>query len=334
MQNIADELGVTKVSVSKALNGQPGISDQLRKKIVHTATRLGYVLRAGRVEPAAYTFGFVVTKRFFLETDRFYNIIHYHLNKLCMAAGHGQVLIVINQREEREGVALDILCKEKLDGLFLAGQIADSFLDSLMARAGMPVVALDFYRDHWPADAVLADNYQLGYLATLYLIERGHRRIGFVGNVFATSSIADRFFGYVKALTKHGLPIREDWNLVNNNSDTGDYTVDLALPRELPTGFVCHCDMAAYFLKSTLERNGLQVPEDVSLVAFDNTEIGRTTMKSLTTFDIGRREIADTALSLMLRRLQGDTAQIGRHYVHSKLVEGDTVRCIGEPSAP
>jgi len=96
--------------------------------------------------------------------------------------------------------------------------------------------------------------------------------------VFATSSIADRFFGCVKALAKHGLPIREDG----------------------------------------------------SLVAFDNTEIGRTTMKSLTTFDIGRREIADTALSLMLRRLQGDTAQMGRHYVHSKLVEGDTVRWIGD----
>lgn len=325
MQDIADKLGVTKMSVSKAINGQRGIGDELRQKILETALSMGYIINAKLQAQKVYTFAFVVTKRFFLETDRFYNIIYYHLNKQCIGLGHKLVLIVLNEAEENLKVPLQSLCKDVPDGIFLAGHISNDYIDDLMRRENVPVIALDFYRDDIDSDFVLADNYQLGYQATMKMINYGHRHIGFVGRVFSTSSITDRFFGYVKALAANGLPIRDDWFIVNNDSNTGYYSTDIAMPDDMPTGFVCHCEMAAYFLKKTLEQMGLRIPEDVSVVAFDNTEIGRTTMHNLTTFNIGRHEIADTALKLMLKRLSGDNSLIGKHYVQSFFVEGTTV---------
>jgi len=330
MQNIADALGITKVSVSKALNHQTGISDSLRKKILETAAQMGYVGPKALSNQKAYTFGFIVTKRFFLETDRFYNIIYYHLNKKCIGLGHKLVLIVLNEAEEKGNIPLATLCKDTLDGIFFVGQINDKYIDSVMAANRVPMVALDFYRDHMEVDYVLADNYSLGYQAAMKMIESGHKKIGFVGNIFATSSIADRFFGYLKALAVNNLPIREDFFLVNNNASTGEYYVDTSLPEEMPTGFVCHCEMAAYYLKMTLEKYSLTIPDDVSVVAFDNTDIGHTAMLDLTTFDIGRHEMANTALEVILRRMGGDQSPLGKHYVHSILVERTSVKVISE----
>lgn len=328
MQNIADKLGVTKVSVSKALNGQIGIGDELRQKILETSASMGYDINARLKAQKVYTFAFVVNKRFFLETDRFYSIIHYHLNKQCIGLGHNLVLIVLNEAEENEKVPLQSLCKDTLDGIFLVGHISNDYIDDLMQRVNVPVIALDSYRDGMNSDFILADNFQLGYQAALQMINRGHKHIGFVGQVFSTSSITDRFFGYIKAMTANNLPVREDWFLVNNDPSTGYYTSNITLPEEMPTGFVCHCEMAAYFLKQTLEQEGLRIPDDISVVAFDNTEISRTTMENLTTFNIGRHEIAEMALKIMLKRISGDNTSIGKHYVQSFFVEGTSVKIL------
>lgn len=329
MQDIANELGITKVSVSKALSGQPGISANLREKTLRTAERMGYIWNPKRNQKVqTYTVGFVVTKRFFLENDRFYHIIYYHMNKLCISSGHKLILLVLSEQEENQGVSLETLCKEPLDGIFLAGQIHDTFIQNLMRGGQAPVVALDFYRDYLHIDTVLADNYQLGYQAAMQMIACGHRHIGFVGDIFATSSISDRFFGYIKALASHDLPIRKEWFLVNNNINTGHYAVDIELPAQMPTGFVCHCDMAAYYLCHSLRQNGFQVPEHVSLVAFDHTDIAHTVIRNLATFDIGRHSIAETAFRLMLGRLAGSTTPIGKHYVQSTLIPGDSIRTI------
>lgn len=326
MQDIADALGITKVSVSKALSGKPGISDALRAKIASTAEQMGYVAPKSHSVGKSYTIGFVVTKRFFLETDRFYNIIHYHINKSCMQQGHKLVLIVLSEAEENGLVMPDVLCNENLDGVFLVGQLKDAYAQAALQQISSPLVAVDFYRDALDTDYILADNFYLGHEAAQQLIAAGHRNLGFVGNIFSTSSICDRFFGFAKALAANNLPICKEWFISNNNPDTGEYTENIQLPDPLPTGFVCHCERAAYFLKLALDKRGISIPEDVSVIAFDNTDIGKTAMQNLTTFDISRKELAEKALAVMLRRIAGDTSAKGRHYVHSTIIRRSSIK--------
>ena len=324
MQNIADELGITKVSVSKALNNKVGVSNILREKIIRTAKQMGYVMSAVNSKKK-YNLSFVVPKRFFLETDRFYNIIYYHLNTQALSLGHRITLVVIDEHEEKNSKIPNCLTQPLPDGIFMVAQMSESFLRNVCSL-GIPTVALDFYQFGLDTDFVLADNFFLGYWAAMELIKKGHEKIGFVGDPLSTSSIADRYFGYVKGMTLANLSVDKCWLISNNDNKNHEYTADIKLPSDMPTAFICHCEMAAYFLKLTLENVGLSIPNDVSVIAFDDTDIGRTTMKELTTFNIGRHEIAETALKHMLEQLNSDDKVRGRHYVHSRLIERSSIK--------
>ncbi len=329
MQVIADRLGVTKVSVSKALNGQPGISGRLRGEIVRTALELGYKRKSIPAGQRSGSLAFVVPKRFFLENENFYTTIYYYLNKRCQAAGQALSNFVVNSREE-SGLELPLLLKERpFDGIFVAGEIDDGYLGRL-EELQTPVVLIDFYKAMKNLDCVITDNFYLGYCAANYLIENGHRKIGFIGDVRETASIMDRYYGYRKALESHRLPVNESWHLVNNDPRTGVYTLDYALPDPLPTAFVCHCDMAAYFLIQSLGKAGFSIPGDVSVISFDNTDLSCGTTPKLSTFDIDRKEIADKAFDRMMLRIGNAGADPERIYISNRFIERESVRRIEE----
>ena len=118
MQDIADRLGITKVSVSKALNGQPGISAQTRARILEAAVQMGYAGKA-RETDRPKRFAMLVAKRFFLETDGFYTEIAYHLNEFSLRDGH-QIYTVVLSAEAEEALELpDVLQDPLFDGIFL-----------------------------------------------------------------------------------------------------------------------------------------------------------------------------------------------------------------------
>ena len=89
-----------------------------------------------------------------------------------------------------------------------------------------------------------------------------------MGSVLSTSSIMDRYLGYVKALLRAGLPIRDDWRL-EDRDDRGLF-IPFTLPHEMPEAFVCNCDEVAYNLVETLKRNGYRVPQDVAVTGYDD----------------------------------------------------------------
>lgn len=323
MQDIADELGISKVTVSKALNDQLGVSEVIRERVRETADRMGYILKSTLKSHEKKHFVFIVPKRYFLETDKFYNVIHYYLNKICMSNEHQLTSIVLNSKEEANSIFPCKIEPDAIDGFFLAGETKDDYL-RMISQMGIPMVGIDFYKTFLDMDYILTDNYYMGFLAANYLIERGHSKIGFLGNINQTSSINDRYFGYLKAMNQNGLPVRQDWVISNNDPNTGVYSMEVSLPDELPTAFVCHCDMAAYFMMNSLSLIGKHVPEDVSLISFDNTDLCQTITPSLTSFDINCKEIAEQAFKAMLNSLSGKKRQ-QRNCISATLVERESV---------
>ena len=95
----------------------------------------------------------------------------------------------------------------------------------------------------------------------------------------------------------------------------------------MPTAFVCHCDMAAYYLMESLRRAGLRVPQDVSLISFDNTALSARTQPPLTSFDINRNDIARRAYQCMLERCVQDGGK-RRLFVNNRLIERQSVQPI------
>ena len=197
----------------------------------------------------------------------------------------------------------------------------------MLAPKKYNVVAIDFYIKDLETDFIITDNFFLGYRATQYLLDRGHKDIGFVGNINQTNSIMDRYFGYLKAMMCAGIKVSEEWHLVNND-ENGLYMNEIKLPNRIPTAFVCHCDMAAYYMIDTLSNAGLSVPKDVSLISFDNTKLSENTNPRLTTYDINRKNLALAAYQCMIEKCEKDYRGMRRFLVNNDLVERESVQRI------
>ncbi|NLY18930.1 MAG: LacI family transcriptional regulator [Clostridiaceae bacterium] len=325
MQTIADMLNISKVTVFKAINNQPGVSEELRKKIIKLCNELGYDKWAGNSSKSSCNLAYIVPKRYFLENENFYSSIYYYLNKECQREKIQLSLYIIDAHSEENCILPSQVQASHFNGLLIGGELNFPFLHAL-AKTKIPMVFIDFYISGFKSDCIVVDNYYVGYVATNYLVEKGHRDIGFLGDPKQTTSISDRFFGYRKALFSHDLQYNKNWQIVNNDKITGYYHLDFDLPDKLPTAFICHCDMAAYFLMQKLSAYKIKVPDDVSIISFDNTQLSQDCNPPLTTIDISKKEFAKKALSQMKTRLSEPNLPYQRGYIHTSLIERASVK--------
>jgi LacI family transcriptional regulator len=326
LQRIADELGVTKVSVSKALKNQPGVGDELRRKILLEANEMGYKFKTKPGSTALKHLAFVLHTRFYhVANEDYYTRILSHMNQVCQENECMLSLYI---------VPADDIVQMKIpkhlgacDGIVVAGELPEPYLFGLCSL-GLPLVMLDFGSPRLQRDCVIADNFQMGFAAAMHLIDKGHTSLGFLSARSAHLNVMDRFYGFKKALELEGLPSREDWFISNISKDGTYYAPDVSLPQEMPTAFVCRNDTAAYFLVQTLTAAGYRVPEDVSIISFDNTNLAEACRPPLTTFNIHKEQFARYAFELLANRIAGPDAEIRTLYIDTKLVERNSVRNI------
>ena len=324
MRDIARAVGTSAVTVSKAMAGKPGMSDEMRMKILKKASEMGYEYpHSSRSLPREHLeIGILIPDKFF-EADSFYAGIYKRLVKKLADLGHFGLLELLDPENERELVLPTLLTTKHVDGLIMLGEPAKAYYRKV-AQAETPVVFLDFYDEQANADAVAGDNAYGTYRLTSHLIRRGHREIGFVGNIKATSSIMDRFLGYYRAMLVNDLPVREEWILPDRES-TG-WIVKPELPGKLPTAFVCNCDMTARMMIDLLREKGYRVPEDVSVTGFDDYPPGSEGDIPLSTFRIDTDGMVELAVKTLLERCAGEQKPFGRLVVGGQPVYRDSDR--------
>ena len=256
MADIAQRLGISTVSVSKGLAGKEGVSAEMRAKILATAEEMGYQPPARtNAHPGGESIGILVADRFFNE-NAFYSNLYRAVLKAATEQDISVLMEIVLPQAEKSCNMPTFLVNRKVDGLIFMGEISRRYLATAV-QTGVPFMLLDFYDDAIAADCVLSDNTSGSYTMTEHLISTGRRNIGFVGSVLSTSSIMDRYLGYVKAMLRAGLPIRDDWRL-EDRDDQGKF-MPFSLPHEMPDAFVCNCDAVAYNLVETLKRNGYRM---------------------------------------------------------------------------
>ena len=302
MQDIADMIGITKVSVSKAINNQDGIGEKLRIKILETAEKLNYIKPTGNNKSTSKTFLFIAPVRCFAATEQFYSTIYFKLSEYCNSHNTKLVLALVDEENENNGIMPSVVADRSFDGCFIEGEMNVKFQKTL-SNLGIPMITIDYYSQFLDADCVITDNYNIGYIATEYLISQGHTDIGFIGGFGMTSSITDRIFGYKRALIMHNIIDNDEWIIKNNDALTNTYTVEFDLPEKMPTAFVCHCDLAAYILIKRLSMAGLNVPNDVSVISIDNTDLAKTCSPPLTTVDIPLDQFAIMSYNALTKRM-------------------------------
>ena len=160
----------------------------------------------------------------------------------------------------------------------------------------------------------------------------GHRRIAYVGTILSTGSITDRYFGYVKSLLEHGIEVRDDWVIEDRDKETGEIDVErlIKLPEEMPSAFVCNCDLTAGYLIKKLQDAGYRVPGDVSVAGYDNYLFPGFCDVAITTYEVDMKEMARRAIHTLTKKINGENYRQGICIVEGHLVVKDSVGRISE----
>lgn len=335
MADIAKVMGVSTVTVSKALSNQKGVSEELRARIKSKAEEMGYKTASALYRERArmnvsYTFGVIVSDRFLDKYESFYWRMYQEVATAAVQKGCFTMLEVLQAEDEETLVMPKLLHEKKAEGLVIIGRLRQEYLDRLMEQVDIPIIFLDFADMNGTYDAVISNSYFGMYVMTNYLFDMGHKDIGFVGSVFVTDSITDRYFGYVKSLCEHGMEVNKEWVLDDRNPQTGrsDVGFEWKLPAKMPTAFVCNNDVAAAMLVNKLEQEGYRVPQDISVAGYDNYQPPGLCDVRVTTYEVDMQEMAKRTIKNMIRKISGEPYKQGVTIVNGRIIYKDSVRKI------
>ncbi|SET52346.1 LacI family DNA-binding transcriptional regulator [[Clostridium] polysaccharolyticum] len=327
LKDIAQKVGVSAVTVSKALTDKEGVSDDVRKKIKEIASELGY---KGSSSASSWgqsgNIGVIIAKRFIKEDENaFYLKMYQGLVQTLSRFRYYGILEIVDAKSEKEFVMPKLLEDKKVDGIIILGQFQSNYI-KLIEKYNVPIVLLDFYDKNLNLDSVISDSVYGGYRAVNYLISKGHRKIGFVGSIFSTNSIMDRYLGYYKAMIEARCEVKPEW-LIEDRNEEGEY-IPLSLPEadKMPTAFLCNCDNISYILINKLSELGYSVPEDISVIGYDNSIRSVIPALNLTTVDVNIEAMTEAATDLIIKKIKEEKHCCGMRIVESKLIIRESVK--------
>ncbi len=308
LQDIADRLGISKYAVSLALNDKPGVSDELRKEIIKLAFEMDY--QGNKKKQVKKNGNILVLIPDYISNDTFfYNSIYWSVEADIKKRGFNAVLTGVNADMQEKLEYPSFYYEMEFCGIIIIGIFTKEYVRKLLA-SGQPVISIDHYYDDIPMDAVVTANLEGSYNIVSYMIEKGHKDIGYIGSIEMTSSLYERWCGYNKAMLYYGLKVKEEHCILT----ASPLNVLFAEPEELerlisgmeslPTAWFCGGDRIAINLINVLSRKNIKIPEEISVAGFDDIEAANMIIPSLTTVRIDRQRMGQEAVDLLIRRLQ------------------------------
>lgn len=326
MKDIAAEVGVSVVTVSNALAGRKGVSDDVRFRVEKAARKLGYDFKKNDRNSQGMVIGVLAPEKYITVGQSFYWALYQRVAYEAAKSQSVTMLEIVTFSMEDEEELPKLLREKTISGLIIIGWMMDSYVKKIVSAADVPTVLVDFQIKGLQCDSVMSGNYVGMYKATRYLLERGHRDIAFVGSVKANDNILDRYYGYRKALMEAGIRERKEWILEDRDLKAGLARVEI--PENMPTAFACNSDWAAGLLYNELSARGYRIPEDVSIVGYDNYLYGNSFADRLTTYNVDMKQMAYQAVKLLKGKIRGDEKHWGTRYVDSVIVERQSVKTL------
>lgn len=315
--DIAGRIGISQSTVSRALRGDPRVARATRLRVEAVARELGYVPNAAArslITSRTDTIAVVladITNPFF---PQLVDVLH---DEFGMS---GYRTVLLNDRSNATGGTdlIPRLSSGSVDGIVFLSTMLTSPVPKTLADRGLPVILLNREVESHEIDVVVSDNVGGGALAAESLLKLGHRRIGLIAGPAATSTGRDRESGFLSSLRRHGVAFDERLRRETSYSHQGGYQAGIELlggDHEPPTAIFCGNDVIAFGALDAARRLEVAVPEQLSVIGFDDIEMAGWELFNLTSIRQPLAQMAKAAAGMLLERINASEPLPARRQV-------------------
>lgn len=303
--DIAREAGVSATTVSKVINNKGRISEKTRKKIMEIIDKLHYqpnVLASAMKGKSTYTIALLIPDA----ANPIYAQYLKYIEEYGQELGFSVVMCSTGSDPEKEAKHITLLKQKRVDGFIIASVFKNEPVFRQLIEEEIPLVLISLHRPELPVGSVTGDDYLGGYIATEHLLSLGHHRIGIIAQE-GTVSGAERVRGYEKALINAGIEL--DKNLIRT---TTDLTIEgaqlsareLLSNRQRPTAIFGCNDILAIGAMLAAKELSIKIPDELSVVGFDNTVMCKIVEPQLSSIAIPIHEMGRQAMGLLIQQIE------------------------------
>lgn len=325
---LAKATGFSSSTVSKALNNTGRISEKTKKIILEKARELNYV--------ASYHAKALTQKKSWIIAVIFsdnlgiglshphFSVILENFKQEVERSGY-EVTFVNRNMGNTEMTYLEFCRYRQVEGVFVANFYSLSNQLPELANSGIPIVSAD--GGNLEITTITSDDEQGGKLAAEYLIDLGHRKINHIVGPFYTVSAQDRQKGFEIAMKENGMEEYKVYEAANYGFEDGyDQAIAMMKDGDLPTAVFCSGDWMALGAIKAFRENGIHVPDDISIIGYDDMAFLQYSFPALTTVAQNKREIGITSAKYLIDMINGEEVESVK--VDVSIIERDTCRKI------
>ncbi|MBI5955724.1 MAG: LacI family DNA-binding transcriptional regulator [Chloroflexi bacterium] len=318
--DVARKAGVSTATVSRVLHKSPKVDATTRARVRETLEELGYspnIPARSLVTKRTRTVGLVITTI----ADPFFADIVRGVEDVAIENDYGVILCDSNADPEREMATIRLFQEKRVDGIIVASsRVGDLYL-GLLEKTKVPVVLVNNEKTGAYVYSVGTDDVAGGEMATEYLIQLGHRRIGYIAGLADAKSTYDRLTGYRQALRKHGLPFDSSLLAPGNARPDGGLSGMNQLLTDCPslTAVFCYNDLTAIGALKALRIAGKGVPDLVSVMGYDDLLFAAYSEPPLTTIEQRKYDLGAIAMRMLLD-LQSGVESVSNNVLEPRLV--------------
>ncbi len=334
IKDVAKKANVSIATVSLVLQNNQRISPATRKRVLRVVDKFNYRpsrMARGLVMQQSHNIGFILTDDHFLRTEPFYT----HIFLGCEFESHVYeyyiLLHTIPRNYEKSKDLPRFIQEHNVDGVIIAGKVPAEIINSIEQNK-LPVVFVDYCPPKGDYSAVLIDNIKGGIEATDYLIDHGHQKIAFIGGDLQHPSIQGRFQGYKQAIEQKKVSFNPKYVITSEADTTRDTGYNAARSllshgSQITAIFSCN-DAMAIGAMQYIEDQGLRVPEDISIIGFDNVDAAVYTDPPLTTLNVPKEELGIEAMRLMVDILKKRVKSTKKVLVPVEIIRRESVKAL------
>ncbi|PHV70435.1 LacI family transcriptional regulator [Sporanaerobium hydrogeniformans] len=325
IRQISQITGFSIATVSNALNGKKGVNKETAEKILKVAKAHGYLS-----ERKITNINFVICKKSgdIISDTPFFSALIEGVEMESRKCGYRTVIQKLDQSSvEYESILEGILNDGASGILLLATELSEEDIKDF-ERAVSPLVIVDSWYTKSKFDAVLINNTDSVTAAVEYLIGKGHREIGYLKSQLRIKNFTYRAQGYRRALLQRRIPINEEFQVKLTPTTEGAYRdMDsyLRTSPKLPTAFVADNDIIALAAIKALKQHGYKVPQDISVIGFDDLPFCNISSPSLTTVRVFKQDMGRLAVRKLIDRIQNGVGINTKTEIGTEFIERDSV---------